>query len=163
MPYRKPGVLTIKEKKLVKNYIDTGSKTEAALKAYDTKQRKTAYEIAKRALKRPVVHEYLVQMLEKKGLSLEDLGDKLHSAINKNLKEAKPSMAVGADLLKFSFKLLDAVPSTKSVNTNLTIKQENPDMTSFSELEAKLQDVSESINTLLNESKKGTGSSEKSD
>lgn len=153
MFYRKSGDLTIKERKFVKNLVSGDSKKDAVLKVYDTKKDKFASKMANQILQRPVVQEYIKEILDRKGLSLEDLSDKLHQSIKTNMEGGKPSQAVAADLLKFSFKVQDAVPSTKSVSTKVNVSLQSPS-TDMNELKNILKELSHSNELLLRELQK---------
>lgn len=153
---RKSGAITIKERKFVKKLIETGNQTKAFELVYNThsKRRESIRTMAKDVMKRPIVKEYLNEQLNRAGLSLENLNDKLYNAINHNLDNGKPSQAVGGDLLKFSYKLHDAIPSNKTLSAKLSIKAEGAQVTDLNALQQQLQDLAKSNEAILNELKK---------
>lgn len=55
--------LTKKQKGFVKDYIKTGNATEAAIKNYDTDNRKVAQNIGSDNLSKPIIVKTLVEML----------------------------------------------------------------------------------------------------
>ena len=66
------GELTPKERKFAKAYVKVGNKTEAARRSYDVKNSRSATSVGQGVYKRPIVREYINQILQRKGLTLED-------------------------------------------------------------------------------------------
>lgn len=141
--------LTIKERRFVKSYVKTGNATEAAILSYDTHKRDTAKSLGKQVLDRPIVKEYLKQILDRKGLSLEDLADKMYESIDYNRKMGKGSQAVAADLMKFSYKLHDAIPANKSLNVMAKVEASSDLPTDLSSLTETLKELAESNRLIL--------------
>ncbi len=63
--------LTIKQKKFVKAYVETGNGTKAALKTYDTTDPDTARAISSENLAKPSVRFAVEQALEKHGITMD--------------------------------------------------------------------------------------------
>lgn len=78
--------LTMKERKLVSEYVKNGGNaTKAALEVYDTSSEADAASIASRALKKPSVAEALQRELARQGITLE----KIISPVAKGLTAVK--------------------------------------------------------------------------
>ena len=129
--------LSLKERRFVKNYIQTGNLTEATIRSYDTKNRKNANAMGPMIIRRPAVKAYLQELLDEQGLSDEKIAGKLKKIIDAGtrrvpLKETTAQTAL--DALKFTAKLKDIIPSQKieqkvdqktaTLNLNLTGKSE---------------------------------------
>jgi hypothetical protein len=61
--------LTVKQRRFVRAYVETGNGTEAALAAYDTTDPSTAHAIATENLGKPTVQAAVGELLDKGGLS----------------------------------------------------------------------------------------------
>lgn len=83
---------TIKQRKFVKEYIETGNGTQSALKVYDTKDYMTAAMIASENLKKPKVIELLE---DQASVAMLD-----QIEIRKELKESKTDYAVRSGVNK---------------------------------------------------------------
>ena len=115
---------SLKQKLFAKKYVQTmGNAQQAALEVYNTTKKVHAANIGRVNLTKPVVQEEIKKILLKKGIDLEWGSEKLKEAIQMNLEEGKPSQAVGADLLKFIFKLHDVIPGAKSLNLSYSKKE----------------------------------------
>lgn len=77
-PKEKGRRLTIKQRKFLKLYFQTGNATKAALEVYDTTDYNTAGVIASQILKK--LREPVKTMMEAKGLSVGDLVDTVQDA-----------------------------------------------------------------------------------
>lgn len=107
---------TLKMRMFAKKYIEyKGNGAKAALEVYDTNKR-DAKNVAHITLKKPIVQKEIKELLTKKGLDLDNLTDYTKNAIVNNLTYGKASQAVGADLLKFMYRLHNVVPG-KEVRT----------------------------------------------
>lgn len=101
---------TLKQRKFAKEYVKNGGNaSKAALEVYDTKK-SDSHVIGYQNLQKPVVQKTIQDLLNKSGLKLEDLTEITTKAIKHNLQYGKASQAVGADLLKFTYKLHNAIP-----------------------------------------------------
>lgn len=136
---------SLKEKRFVAEYLKTGSKTKAGLKAYDTDKPKNASVIGHYVLKRPHVINYMERLLEEEGVSDSKIAKKLNDIIDAGttqsmLKSATPTNALEA--LKFSAKLKDRLPAERK-EINQQTAQLNLDVRGASEedLQAKLDAV----------------------
>lgn len=145
---RRKGI-TIKERKFVKKYVESGNAADAAMLSYNTNKRENAKSLGKQVLDRPIVKEYLKQILDRKGLSLEDLTDKMYQSIDYNSKMGKGSQAVAADLMKFSFKLHDAIPANKNLNVTAKVGGSSELPTDLSTLTETLKELTESNRLIL--------------
>lgn len=141
--------ITLKQKLFAKKYVDTmGNAQQAALEVYDVKKRSTAGNIGHENLKKPLVQEEIKKILVRKGIDLDDMTQDLHDAIKTNLADGKPSMAVGADLLKFAYKLHDVIPGTKNLNLNYS-KKEIISNKSYDEIKAELEKLNKLTQKLI--------------
>jgi hypothetical protein len=61
--------LTLKQRRFVKAYVETGNGTEAAMRAYDTADRHTAHAIASENLKKKSIRRAMRALLDAEGLS----------------------------------------------------------------------------------------------
>jgi len=61
--------LTLKQRRFVKAYVETGNGTEAAMRAYDTGDRHTAHAIASENLKKKAIHRRVRALLDAEGLT----------------------------------------------------------------------------------------------
>lgn len=115
---------SLKQKIFAKKYVDTlGNAQQAALEVYDVKNKVNAGNIGHANLKKPHIQEEIRKILERKGITLDDMTNDLGDAIKMNLAEGKPSQAVGADLLKFAFKLHDVIPGNKNLSLSFSKKE----------------------------------------
>lgn len=139
---------TFKQRKFAKAYIENnGNASKAALEAYDTfpAQAKT---IGYQALQKPIVQKTIQELLDKKGITLDYLSDEVKDAISFNLKEGKASQAVGADLLKFMFKLHNAIPASKQVKLSYS-RSEKIASQDYKEITKELAKISQTTQKLL--------------
>src|SRR5262245_46301323 len=65
--------LTIKQRRFVKHYLETGNGTEAAMVAYDVADRNTARSIGTENLRKPAVQDAVAELLDAGGLRDEKL------------------------------------------------------------------------------------------
>lgn len=61
--------LTVKQRRFVRRYLETGNGTQAALVAYDTHDPNTAHAIAAETLQSPTVQAAVTALLDAEGLS----------------------------------------------------------------------------------------------
>ena len=61
--------LTVKQRKFVKHYVESGNATQAALAAYNTADPHTASAIAAETLEKPGVQQAVAELLDANGLS----------------------------------------------------------------------------------------------
>ncbi len=102
--------LTAKQKKFADAYIETGNKTQSALKAYDTKSENVASVIGVENLRKPSVVAYLESRAENAAIRVVELSE----------QEDNLAVALGA-----SKDILDRAgykPVEKSQSINLDVK-----------------------------------------
>jgi len=109
---------SFKQKQFARKYIQNkGDATKTALDVYDVKP-KNAKQLGHQTVNHPFVQEELKKSLAKYNLNIDTSTEQLARSVQYNLDEGKPSQAVGADLLKFIYKLHDAIPANKNMNLN---------------------------------------------
>lgn len=124
--------MTLKQKKFIKKYIETGNGTQAALEAYDTTDPDTAAVIASENLIKPKVVEEITRVLNRKGLSLEQVSESVGNII----RNGPQTKITGDNVLRaaeMAFKLHNAFPAEKSTHVRVNLKAELSKM-SYSEL-----------------------------
>ena len=67
--------LTLKQRKFLAAYLETGNGTEAAVRSYNAANRNTAHAIANKNLRRPAIQAAVADYLDGGGLSGERLGE----------------------------------------------------------------------------------------
>jgi len=143
---RKP---TLKQKKFIKKYLETGNQTEAVVSAYDVKSRTNAGAMGSQIMSRPHIQRYLNDLLDEQGLSDDRIAHKLRKIVDAGtrrtaLKDTTPQTALEA--IKFTAKLKDLMPSKKIeqqtavLNLNLTNK-------TTEELQTSLDTLAKEINS----------------
>ncbi len=148
MPYLSKA--SLKQKLFAKQYVETlGNKQKASLGVYNVKSKRNANSIAYQNLQKPLVQQEIKHLLQKKGLDPDYLSDNLKDAIENNLKYGKASQAVGADLLKFTYKLWDLIPSNKNLNLNYSRKEIISK--DYDEVKKELSKLSEMTKKLLSD------------
>lgn len=113
---------TPKEKLFAKKYIENNfNGTQAVLDVYNTKKRSNAKSISYQNLQKPVVQEEINKLLDKAGLSLNELNAYTKNSIEMNMKYGKPSQAVAATLIQHAYKLHNALPKNTKVSIKHTV------------------------------------------
>ena len=74
--------LTPKQREFLKEYLESGNSTEAAMKAYHYTDKKMAAKTGYRNLKKLQITEEIDYWLVKKGLTDEKLADKIMELVN---------------------------------------------------------------------------------
>lgn len=91
---------------------------EAGMEVFNTKKRKNAAVMMRKAMQSPQVQESIQEELKKAGLDKEFINKALYKGISHNLQYGKASQAVGADLLKTAMKIYNYLPKdSKTVVT----------------------------------------------
>lgn len=153
MPRRRNNELTLKEKSFVKEYVKNGGNgTQAALTAFNTKK-KNAQGTAWKVLQRPHITEAIEEVLNRKGLTLDDLSRYAKQVITKGISEGNPSFAAASNMIQFGYKLHNVIPANKSVVAKLTIKQDLQAKTP-EELTKMLEKIQAQTTQLLEDIKK---------
>jgi len=140
---------TLKQRKFAKKYIENGGNaSKAVLEVYNVKTT-DAKTIGYQNLQKPIVQKTIQELLNKNGLKLEDLTEFTTKAIKHNLTYGKASQAVGADLLKFTYKLHNAIPD-KTHRTVKEVKKVFLDK-DFNEVKTELEASITTTQALLND------------
>ena len=141
---------SVKMRKFAKAYIENGGiASKAVREAYDVKSARNASVLGNSMLQNPMVQKTIKEYLDKSGLNLEYISDKIKSTIDYNLENGKPSQAVGADLLKFSAKLQDVIPSSKSASISYSRKEIIHK--TFDEIKEELKEINRKSSDLVND------------
>jgi hypothetical protein len=138
---------SLKNKKFIKSFIDNGGNaTKAVLDAYPVKSAKVATVMGHDLLEKPYIQEEISKALIRQGITIDWLNDNVRDAISDNLSNGKPSQAVGADLLKFMYKLHNVIPASKSLNMSYSKKEIiNKSYTEIKEDLSKLQELTSKL------------------
>lgn len=108
---------TLKQIKFAKEYVKNGGNaSKAAYEVYNIKK-KNAHTVGYQNINKPVVKRTIQEMLDKNGLKVDELVKMTTKGIKHNLTYGKASQAVGADLLKFVYKLHNVIPEGKQTTT----------------------------------------------
>jgi hypothetical protein len=100
--------LTVKQRRFVRHYLETGNGTEAAMVAYDVADRNTARSIGTENLRKPAVQGAVAELLDAAGLSDEKLLA-IHAHYLGLYASADPRMkAIGLKALDMAYRLKGA-------------------------------------------------------
>jgi hypothetical protein len=100
--------LTVKQRRFVRHYLETGNGTEAAMVAYDVADRNTARSIGTENLRKPAVQGAVAELLDAGGLSDEKLLA-IHAHYLGLCTSADPRLkALGLKALDMAYKLKGA-------------------------------------------------------
>ena len=114
--------LTLKQKKFVKAYVETGNGTQAVLQAYNTTPL-VARTIASQNLTKLNIQEEIKRVLEKNNLSLEQITKNISNIANHDIETR-----VSADTIlranEMAAKLSNAFPAARTQHTTLAVKTE---------------------------------------
>lgn len=144
---------TMKQRKFVKRYIETGSPKQAALDAYNTTP-KTASVLGNNILQSPTVRKYLYDCLENQGLTDKKIARKLDDIMEAGTtKEAlsKSTPALAFKILQEANKIKDNYPverrqiETRNAHINIDVKGKT---------EMQLTEMLEKLSTELSTFKK---------
>lgn len=107
---------TLKQKKFAHEYLRTGQATKAAMIAYDVKSRQSAAFIGYQNLKKPIVVDYMKEIMDRHGLSDEQIAERLKKVIEAGtsevaLREATPTQALKA--IDMTMRVKDLYPAEK--------------------------------------------------
>ncbi len=113
--------LSLKQTTFVREYVaNGGNATKAALVAYDTDRPTTAQVIGSENLRKPMVSEYIEQLLAKRdGLTLDDALESLSQCLHAPMK---PTISAGEKLAAITLllKLHKAIPEKQPTPTSTT-------------------------------------------
>lgn len=105
---RVAGSLTIKQRRFLRSYIETGNGTQAALVAYDVADPNTAHSIATETLRSPTVQKALAALLDGEGLSDRKLRE-IHAHYLALYQSPDPrEKTLGLKALDLAYKLIGA-------------------------------------------------------
>jgi len=139
--------LSLKQKKFINNYLKTGNAPEAALEAYDTKNRPSAQALGAQTLDLPEVQSEIDKALEKNGITLDKVTDRVQQMASWSPDKVSSDTVLKANIELL--KLLKAYPDkvqkhdTRSIKINLNSKD-------FKELIQLHKDKSSEIEDILN-------------
>jgi hypothetical protein len=140
---------TFKQKLFAHEYVkNRGNGVKSALAVYDTDYI-GAKNISTQNLDKPAVQNEINKLLKKNGLTLDSSTEYLKKYIDKSI-ESKPSFSVGADLLKFVFKLYNAIPINKSMNLSYS-KVERLPVEDFKKIQELLTKLNDNTTKILND------------
>lgn len=74
--------LSLKQLKFIRAYLKTGNQTQAALQAYDTKDKNTAHVIGSENLQKPTINAEIQKAHKKMGITPDLLTQKLKEGLN---------------------------------------------------------------------------------
>lgn len=124
--------MTLKQRTFVKNYVESGNGTQAALEAYNTRDSNTAAVIASENLTKPKVIEAINRVLDRKGLSLEQVSE----SVGNILQKGPETKITGDNVLRaaeLAYKLHNAFPAQRTAHVRINYRQELKKM-SYQEL-----------------------------
>lgn len=108
--------LTLKQKKFIASYLETGNATEAAMRAYKPKNRATARAIGSENLTKPSIRAYLEKRISAMGISEKEIAE-IH---RRNLEQAENISASNAALDMY-YKLRGDYAPEKRMNLNVNL------------------------------------------
>lgn len=115
---------TFKQMRFAQEYVKNGGKgKKAALAVYDANPQ-SAEGIARQNLDKPIVQQEIKKLLDKAGLSLDSVSDKLRTAIDIGLNSGKASVDTALRGLDMALKLQNAYPATKSIKLSYSRKEQ---------------------------------------
>lgn len=142
--------MTIKQKKFVQEYIkNNGNGTKAALAAYDTNDYNTAHSIASENLQKPTIRKALRLELERKGISLDYVLDK----VRQNMEAGVGVKATATDSLRAAetlLKVMGAYPNQNRTEIQISTRARYEQMTK-QELITEQIKIDKEIKQLLTE------------
>ena len=118
--------LTPKQREFVLNVASGNSLTEAAMNAYDCKDRKSASAVSAELMRKPEITMSIAELMHYHGLT--------HSYRIRRLKQHvdNPDPHVSLKALDMSFKLDNTYPPQRSVNLNFNLQKIDPvDLSSY--------------------------------
>lgn len=103
--------LTRKEAKYVQEYVKTGNGTQSALKAYDTKDYKTASVISAENLDKPRIRGEILRLMERNGMELDSV-----FRIHKRNMEQSDHLPTSQKAVADAYNILGIASSEKPTN-----------------------------------------------
>ncbi len=106
---------TFKQRQFAREYVrNNGNGVKAALATYDTTY-EAAKSISHQNLRKPAVQTEIKKIMDDSGLSLNDVGEKVHNAIEQGLQSGKATVDTALRGLDMVLKLHNAYPASKSI------------------------------------------------
>jgi hypothetical protein len=140
--------LTIKQRKFIKEYARTGNGTQSVLSAYNIKNKQVASNYSTELIKKPLIKKSIEQVLNRSGLDLDSISDKVGSILHSEIKEVKANDALrAADIL---YRLHNAYPASKSISARFNITKKYEDM-KYQEVLKELDTIRHKTNKMLND------------
>ncbi len=119
--------LTVKQRKFIRGYLETGNGTEAAMQAYDTSDRGTAHAIASENLRKRPIQDALAALLDAGGISDRKLFEiHAHYLAMYNSPDVREK-ALGLKALDMAYKLIGAYGMDPTARQNDIIGQMSDD------------------------------------
>jgi hypothetical protein len=103
--------LTIKQRRFVRTYVETGNGTQAAVIAYDTDDPHTAHSIASENLRKPAIQVAVAELLDANGLSDRKLAELHAHYLGLAYSDDVQEKALGLKALDMAYKLKGAYRS----------------------------------------------------
>jgi hypothetical protein len=110
--------LTLKQRRFVKHYVESGNGTESALVAYATQDPDTAHAIASENLRKPGIRHAVEVLLDAEGLSDRKLRTLLAHYLALYRSDDPREKALGLKALDMAFKLTGAYAPEKVAVTH---------------------------------------------
>lgn len=149
-----PRKITAKQKAFAQEYLRTGKQSQAVMKAYNTTNKKYASSHAVRVLKSKPVKEYMKRLLDKAGMSDDEIARGLKvikdAGLSKeSLSRATPDHALRA--MQEASKLKDLYPAEKKhiKQQNVSMNFDNKSSTELMELLSQQQKELEAFNKMI--------------
>lgn len=139
--------MTLKQKAFVKKYLETGNGTQSALDVYNTDNPDVAANIASENLRKPKVIEEINKVLDRKGLSIEQVSE----SVGDILRRGPETKVTGDNVLRaaeLAYKLHGAFPASKSSHFRLDVRQDLEKM-SYQELIEKKRELDKEIKEII--------------
>jgi phage terminase small subunit len=138
---------TLKQKKFIKSYLETGNATQAVIDAgYNSETREKARSTASSIKNASIVKKTIEKVLDEEGLSDEKLAGTLHSIIDKGAKSDRITASDSLRGIEMSYRLKDRFPAERkqieTKNFSMTLKG------------STAQELTQQLQELLDESKK---------
>ena len=97
--------LTVKQRRFVRHYVETGNGTQAALLAYETRDPDTARSMAAENLAKPSVQAAVAELLDGNGLSDRKLAEIHAHYLALYLSDEPAEKALGLKALDMAYRL----------------------------------------------------------
>lgn len=146
--------LTPIDKRFAVEYIKSGNATSAMAKVKPHITHGSAQQLGHRLLNRPAVQQYMLEIMDKSGLTDQQLANDLNSIVNAGtsdtaLKEAKPADALRG--IEMAYRLRDRFPAQKTQldKREISIQLESKSPEELQDMLAKVASEAQSFTKLL--------------